>query len=197
MIATLFLSQGIPMLLHGDELGRTQGGNNNAYCQDNPISWVDWSDARENWALTDFVEQVARLRREHPVFRRRRFFQGDPTRGSESELGDIAWFTPGGEHMSESDWQVGFARSVTVFLNGDAIAEPDKRGGTIKDDSFLLLFNAHSEDMAFTVPQEVYGERWEVVLDTAAPLVVDRPSAKAGQTLTVEARSILVLRRVH
>ncbi|MGZ4594797.1 MAG: glycogen debranching protein GlgX [Actinomycetes bacterium] len=197
MITTLFLSQGIPMLLHGDELGRTQGGNNNVYCQDNPISWVDWADARDNWAMTDFVASVSKLRREHPVFRRRRFFQGDPARGSESELGDIAWFTPGGEHMSESDWQAGFARSVAVFLNGDAIAEPDKRGGRIRDDSFLLMFNAHSEDMAFTVPKEIYGERWEVVLDTAAPLIDDRPTNKAGEAITVDARSVLVLRRVH
>jgi glycogen operon protein len=197
LITTLFLSQGVPMLLHGDELGRTQGGNNNVYCQDNPIAWIDWADARDNWALTDFVSTVSRLRREHPVFRRRRFFQGDPARGSESELGDIAWFTPSGEHMSESDWQSGYARSVTVFLNGEAIAEPDKRGSRITDDSFLLMFHAHSEDQAFTIPQENYGERWEVVLDTAAPLVDDRPSAKAGEAVSVEARSILVLRRVH
>ena len=113
------------MLLHGDELGRTQEGNNNAYCQDNPIAWVDWTDARDHWALTDFAERLASLRRDHPVFRRRRFFQGDPARGSESELGDIAWFTPAGEHMNAGDWQVGYARSLAVFLNGDAIAEPD------------------------------------------------------------------------
>src|SRR4051794_38835570 len=197
MLTTMFLSQGVPMLLHGDELGRTQGGNNNVYCQDNPISWIDWVDARENWAMTEFVAQVARLRREHPVFRRRRFFQGDPARGSESELGDIAWFTPRGNHMSESDWQAGFARSLAVFLNGDAIAESDMRGGRTVDDSFLLFFNAHHEDMAFTVPKEAYGERWEVVLDTAAPFVDDRPTAKADEAVTVESRSILVLRRVH
>jgi len=197
MLTTLFLSQGVPMLLHGDELGRTQGGNNNAYCQDNPIAWIDWADARDNWSLTEFAATVSKLRREHPVFRRRRFFQGDPTRGSESELGDIAWFTPAGEHMSGDDWQSGYARSVTVFLNGEAIAEPDKRGSAIKDDSFLLLFHAHSEDQAFTIPAEAYGERWEVVLDTAAPLIDDRPSVKAGEAVSVEARSILVLRRVH
>jgi len=140
---------------------------------------------------------VAALRRAHPIFRRRRFFQGDPSRGSESELGDIGWFTPGGQHMSEADWQVGFARSIAVFLNGDAIAEPDLRGGRTVDDSFLLLFNAHHEDMAFTVPVEAYGERWEMVLDTAAPFVDDRPTAKAGETVNVDSRSILVLRRIH
>jgi glycogen operon protein len=196
VLTTLFLSQGVPMLLHGDELGRTQEGNNNVYCQDNPISWVDWADARDNWALTDFVRSLSQLRRDHPVFRRRRFFQGDPSRGSESELGDIAWFTPAGEHMSEGDWQVGYARSVAVFLNGDAIVEPDWRGERVTDDSFLLFFNGHHDDMDFTVPREVYGERWEIVLDTAAPVVLDRPTAKAGEALTIESRSIMVLRRV-
>ncbi len=195
-IATVFLSQGVPMLLHGDEMGRTQGGNNNAYCQDNEISWVDWKSARDNFAMTDFTQFVSKLRRDHPVFRRRRFFQGDPALGSESELGDIAWFTPSGQHMSGEDWRNGYAKSLAVFLNGDAIAEPTTRGEPIVDGSFLLLFNAHHEDMAFTVPKEVYGERWEVVTDTAAPLVEDRPSARAGEPVTVEARSILVLRRV-
>ena len=195
LVTTLFLSQGVPMLLHGDELGRTQGGNNNAYCQDNPISWVDWEAARENWALTDFVRSVSKLRREHPVFRRRRFFQGDPSRGSESELGDIAWFTPAGVRMAESDWQVGYARAVTVFLNGSAIVEPDSRGEPVVDDSFLLLFNGNHEDMTFTLPPDGYGERWEVVLDTAFPLVLDRPTAKAGEGVAMESRSILVLRR--
>jgi isoamylase len=195
-LTTLFLSQGVPMLLHGDELGRSQGGNNNAYCQDNELAWVDWEKARENFTLVDFTECLSQLRRDHAVFRRRRFFQGDPARGSESELGDIAWFTPGGEHMSEGDWQNGYAKSLAVFLNGEAIAEPTTRGEPILDDSFLLLFNAHHEDMAFTVPKEIYGERWEAVIDTAAPVISDRPSARAGEPVSVEARSILVLRRV-
>ncbi|HEY4314282.1 MAG TPA: glycogen debranching enzyme, partial [Actinomycetes bacterium] len=158
--------------------------------------WVDWTDARENWALTDFVATLAQLRREHPVLRRRRFFLGDPSRGSESELGDIAWFTPAGDHMTEADWQVGYARSLAVFLNGDAIAEPDVRGQAVSDGSFLMFFNGHHEDMDFTLPREVYGERWEPVLDTAAPVVVDRPTSKAGDAVTLESRSILVLRRV-
>jgi glycogen operon protein len=194
-LATLFLSQGVPMLLHGDEIGRTQRGNNNAYCQDNELSWVDWERAKENFTLEDFAREVSALRRDHPVFRRRRFFKGDPTRGFESELGDIAWFTPGAEHMSESDWEVGFARTIAVFLNGDAINESDARGQRVVDDSFLLLFNANDQDMSFTVPDADYGERWAVVLDTAAPMA-DRGSVKAAEQVLVESRSLSVLRRV-
>ena len=143
------------------------------------------SDARQNWALTDFTGRLARLRREHPVFRRRRFFQGDPSRGSESELGDIAWFTPGGEH----DERRATGRSATPGRSPSSstatrIAEPDARGERVADDSFLLLFNAHHEDIDFTIPREVYGERWQAVLDTAAPVVDDRPTAKAGEPVT-------------
>jgi glycogen operon protein len=194
-LATLFLSQGVPMLLGGDEFGRTQRGNNNAYCQDNEISWVDWERAKDNFTLEDFAREVSTLRRDHPVFRRRRFFRGDPTRGSESELGDIAWFTPGGEHMSQEDWDVGFARTITVFLNGEAIAEPDSRGQRTVDDSFLLLFNANDADMPFTLPDADYGERWAVVVDTASPFA-ERASVKADDQVTVESRSLVVLRRV-
>ncbi len=199
-LTTLFLSQGVPMILHGDELGRTQFGNNNAYCQDNAISWIDWTDARDNWSLTEFTQSLVQLRRAHPVFRRRRFFQGDPKRGSESEIGDIAWFTPAGEHMTAADWGRGRAWSMTVFLNGDAILEPTTRGEPIVDDSFLMLINGSAQDMSFTVPTEIYGERWEVVLDTANPVsLVDDigSSVKAGEPLPMESRSVLLLRRVH
>jgi glycogen operon protein len=197
MLTTLFLSQGVPMLLHGDELARTQHGNNNVYCQDNETSWVDWVAAREHWTLTDFVALLARLRREHPVFRRRRFFKGSAAVGVEGADRDIAWFTPGGEEMSEGDWQVGFARSLTVYLNGAVIEEPDLRGERVEDAAFLMIFNGHHEDMPFTLPGPDYGERWEIVVDTAAPFVEDRPSAKAEEPVTVDSRSVLVLRRVH
>jgi isoamylase len=196
-IATLFLSQGVPMLLHGDELGRSQGGNNNVYCQDNEISWMNWSDERENWALTEFTEQVAKLRREHPVFRRRRFFQGRSVLGTAGALSDIVWFTPAAEEMTEADWSFPLSRSVSVFLNGAAISEPDTRGQNVVDDSFLILFNGDHEDMAFTIPNEAYGAAWAVEIDTAAPFVQDRPSTKAGGEIDVEARSLVVLRRVH
>jgi glycogen operon protein len=197
-IATLFLSQGVPMLLHGDELGRTQGGNNNAYCQDNAVSYVDWTQLQEDGALLRFTQSAARLRAEHPVFRRRRFFEGRAIHGSEDTPGlyDIAWFAPSGEEMTDEDWAKGYAKSVAVFLNGDAIPTPDERGERVIDDSFLLIFNAHHEDMVFTLPDESYGRSWHAVLDTAVPLHLDeRPAVKAGQLLEVAARSMLVLCR--
>jgi glycogen operon protein len=194
-VATLFLSQGVPMLLHGDEMGRTQQGNNNVYCQDNAIAWVDWADMREDWALTEFTEKVSALRQAHPVFKRRRFFQGRTLRGS-GGVADIVWFTPAGEEMSDDDWEAGYARSVMVFLNGQGIPSPDTRGERITDDSFLLLLNAHHEDMTFTLPPSEFGERWEVVLDTASPLAPDYLTAKSSNEVEVESRSMLVFRRV-
>jgi isoamylase len=195
-LTTLFLSQGVPMLLHGDELGRTQGGNNNVYAQDNEIAWVDWERAKDFEVLTGFVAQLAKLRREHPVFRRRRFFNGRPVRGSQLE--DIAWFTPAGEEMDQGDWDSGFAKSVTVFLNGEGIREPDARGERVTDDSFFLLFNAHHEPLDFVLPDLGVGERWEVEVDTAAPMLgdVEARTAKTGEQVSVDARSVQVLRRV-
>ncbi|GAA0977899.1 glycogen debranching protein GlgX [Acrocarpospora macrocephala] len=190
-LATLFLSQGVPMLSHGDELGRTQQGNNNAYCQDNEISWVDWE---ENWLLLDFTRRVAKLRREHPVFRRRRFFYGRPVRGSDDQLSDIVWFTPSGTVMTDGDWSNGYARALAVFLNGDAITEPDRRGRRITDDSFLLLFNAHFDVITFTIPKD-YGEMWTTELDTAMPISTDSRMCRAGEGVPVAGRSVRVLRR--
>ncbi|MBK5306234.1 MAG: glycogen debranching protein GlgX [Frankiaceae bacterium] len=195
-LTTLFLSQGVPMLLHGDELGRTQHGNNNVYAQDSELSWVDWERARDFEVLSEFVGRLAKLRREHPVFRRRRHFQGRVMKGS--EIHDIAWFTPDGEWMSEDDWESGFAKSVTVFLNGEGIREPDLRGERIVDDSFFLLFNGHHEPIEFTLPDLGAGERWEVAIDTAAPMLADAESraVKTGEPVEVDARAILVLQRV-
>jgi isoamylase len=196
-LTTLFLAQGVPMLLNGDELGRTQHGNNNGYCQDNEISWVDWDRAREFEHLTDFVTRLAALRREHVVFRRRRFFHGRQLRGQGVE--DIAWLQPSGEPMSDEDWENGYAKSLTVFLNGNGIPELDSRGERITDDSFLLLLNAHHEPMPFTMPDASYGEAWTVLLDTAAPTLdetSDEPrGAKADGTFDADARSIVVLLR--
>ncbi|MEV4246567.1 glycogen debranching protein GlgX [Streptosporangium canum] len=163
-LATLFISQGVPMMLAGDEFGRTQGGNNNAYCQDNEISWVDWSLVKDEKGLLDFVRSLSGLRRAHPVLQRRRFFHG---RKADDGTRDIVWLTPSGEEMSASDWHTGYAKALTVFLNGDAITEPGPRGEPILDDSFLLLINGHHEDMDFTLPDAKYGAEWRTVLDTA------------------------------
>jgi glycogen operon protein len=164
-LVTLFLSQGVPMLLAGDEMGRTQQGNNNAYCQDNTISWVDWSQAAAEQETLQFTETLAGLRRDHPVFRRRRFFRGQVPG---AEKGDIVWLTPAGQVMTDADWEASYAKSLAAFLNGDAISEPDPRGGKITDASFLLLFNAHSKPLTFTLPEAGYAAGWEVIIDTAS-----------------------------
>jgi len=197
-LATLLLSQGVPMLLAGDEMGRTQRGNNNAYCQDNEISWVNWAVHDEgDQALVDYVGTLIRLRAEHPVFRRRRFFRGRAVRGGRQRLGDIAWFTPAGQEMTGEDWDAGFAKSLTVFLNGQAITEPDRRGERIADDSFLLLFNASEHDVVFAIPPRRYGSRWTTVLDTALPRAEpeDGSTVKPGDMTTVINHSLQLLRR--
>ncbi|MGR3933959.1 glycogen debranching protein GlgX [Streptomyces sp. BRA346] len=204
-IATLMLSQGVPMLSHGDEFARTQGGNNNAYCQDNETSWVRWpvpgKDAtegdREALELLRFTRSLIWLRRDHPVFRRRRFFHGRPVEGTHDELSDIAWFTHEGEEMRQRDWQAAHAQSLAVFLNGNAISEPGVRGERITDDSFLLLFNAHHEPLDFVVPVG-HGKQWQVIVDTAAPEGVEPGSGQkvaAGDRLTLVDRSLMVLQR--
>jgi glycogen operon protein len=192
-LTTLFLSQGIPMLLGGDEFSRTQGGNNNAYCQDNEISWYDWDAARQHDTLLEFTRKLSRLRHEHPVFRRRRYFQGRPLRGS--DVADIGWYTPDGSVMDDDDWESGFAKSITVFLNGDAIREPDARGERITDASFFLLFNAHHEAIDFVLPEGEFGDSFVVEIDTARPVPVEERYVKPGGDIRVEARSMLVLRR--
>jgi isoamylase len=197
-LTTLLLSQGVPMLAAGDEMGRTQGGNNNAYCQDNEISWLDWGDVQENSFLLDFTRRLAKLRSDHPVLHRRRFFQGRTFRGS-GGLDDIVWLSASGEVMSQEDWDNGWAQSLGMFLNGAAIPDPDARGNPVLDDSFVLLFNAHFEPVPFTLPDEDYGEAWEVTVNTAAPLApqVDDITLKPHAVVEVDARSILVLRRQY
>jgi isoamylase len=193
-LTTLLLSQGIPMLLAGDECGRTQHGNNNGYCQDNELSWTDWQHCDAD--LHEFVAELVRFRAAHPVFRRRRFFRGKAIRGIRHHPGDIAWFTPGGTEMTDRDWEVGFAKSLAVFLNGDAIDEPGPRGEHVGDDSFLLFFNASEQDVDMTVPDARYGERWTKELDTAQPRPPEESKAvKAGDRVVVPSRSLQLLRR--
>ena len=195
LLTTLLLAQGVPMIAHGDEFGRTQQGNNNVYCQDNELAWVDWDLDADQEGLLDFTRHVVRLRAEHPVFRRRRFFAGSADHGGESELGDIAWFEPDGQHMDEEAWANGFAKSLMIFLNGLAIREQDARGGAIRDDSFLVLFNAHHEPIDFALPEQSYGDRWFTEIDTAAQEAPESGADVhlAGATLTVAARSVVVL----
>jgi isoamylase len=194
-LVTLFLSQGVPMLLAGDEMGRTQGGNNNAYCQDNDVSWLDWSLASTEQELVEFTEMLAAMRRDHPVFRRRRFFRGHPA-PTPGDAGDIVWLTPSGREMTQPDWHAGYARSLAVYLNGDAITEPDPRGDPISDDRFLLLFNAGSEPITFTLPPAALAPGWDAVIDTTQPNGV-APSGVSLQPQTelkVSSHAITVLR---
>nr|WP_244173900.1 glycogen debranching protein GlgX [Streptomyces recifensis] len=207
-IATLMLSQGVPMISHGDEFARTQRGNNNAYCQDNELSWVDWPDPEdaveatgaeddERAALLEFTRAMVGLRSEHPVFRRRRFLHGRPVEGTRDELSDVAWFTPEGEQMAQADWDSAPASALAVFLNGNAISEPGPRGERIADDSFLLMFNASHKPLDFLVPVD-HGRQWQVVVDTARPEGVPPgtgPKVAAGERLTLPDRSLTVLQR--
>jgi glycogen operon protein len=165
LMATLLLSQGVPMLLGGDELSRTQLGNNNAYCQDNEISWVDWKLSAEDEAFLRFVQRVIRIRCDHPVFRRRRFFQGRQIRGG--GVKDILWLTPEGREMTDEQWSQDYARSLAVHFAGDALEERDARGRSVLDENFLLLLNAHHEAISFALPRLAAGSTWEVLVDTA------------------------------
>jgi isoamylase len=189
-LVTLLLSQGVPMLLGGDEIGRTQRGNNNAYCQDNEIAWYDWE--RVDAELLEFTRRLIRFQHDHPVFRRRRWFQGRAIHGSGVE--DIAWFTREGEQMSEEHWGEDFAKSLGVFLNGKSRASPDPRGRRVVDDSFYLIFNAHHEPLDFYLPGPEWGRTWTRVLDTATGWCEDGETLAAGDRVRVEARSVVVLR---
>jgi isoamylase len=199
-LVTLFCSQGVPMLLAGDEMSRTQRGNNNAYCQDNEVSWIDWEAAGKQQDLIDFTCMLSELRRAHPVFRRRRFFSGQ---AAADGLQDIVWLTPAGRTMTDNDWQTGYARSLTVFLNGDAITEPGLRGEPVRDDSFLLLFNANREPVAFTVPGVRFGPGWEVLISTATAVGAPAPGptgtviVRPGWRIELAGRSIMVLRGIE
>ncbi|MEV6595901.1 glycogen debranching protein GlgX [Actinoplanes sp. NPDC051346] len=194
-LATLMLSQGVPMISHGDELGRTQQGNNNAYCQDNEISWIDWDNADET--LLEFTRKLTAFRHRHQVFQRRRFFTGLPVtaRGGGDPLPDLEWFTPDGRQMAGDDWGNDFGRAVALFVNGEGIRERGQYGQRHVDSSFLLFFNAHDAPIEFVTPPTEYGEKWEKVIETAEPSP-DRPNVvEAGSTILVPDRSLIVLDR--
>jgi glycogen operon protein len=200
-LVTLFFSQGIPMLLAGDELGRTQQGNNNSYCQDNEISWVDWDAAAKHSDLVDFVASLSALRKVHPVFRRRRFFSGLAGEDGDGQR-DIVWLNPSGTEMTGADWNSGYAKALAVSVNGDAITEPGPRGERITDADFALLINAHSDAVTFSVPPDIgsAGTAWQVVVDTgpSQPIAIAPGQAVEAAApplqVQVQPRSIVVLR---
>jgi isoamylase len=193
--ATLMVSQGTPMITHGDEIGRTQYGNNNVYCQDSELSWMDWSLVDKNADLLSFARKATALRKNHPVFRRRRFFEGEPIRSGD-EVHDIAWLTPGGREMTHEDWGKSFHhRCVAVFLNGAAITAPNARGERVVDDSFLLCFNAHDDYIEFVTPPNDYAREWTVELDTNHPAGDADLAVGAEEKVKVPARSLLILRK--
>ena len=193
-LTLLFLSQGVPMLCGGDEIGRTQSGSNNAYCQDNEISWFNWNLDHMQQDLLAFVRSLIALRKRHPVLRRRRFFQGRHIRGS--EVKDLAWFRPDGKEMTDEDWNAGYSKSLSLRLAGDAIAETDQKGRPIVDDTLLILLNAHHTPLAFTLPAHKRGIRWHAVLDTSLSGEHEKQVSafKGGEQYEMEARSIAVLR---
>jgi isoamylase len=191
-LATLLLSQGVPMLLGGDEIGRTQRGNNNAYCQDNEISWYEW--ARADRSLLEFCRRLIAFRGAHPVFRRRRWFHGRAIHGA--GCADVAWFTLAGEQMGEEHWGEGFVKTLGVFLNGEAIPNPNAKGEPVTDDNFYVIFNAHHEALGFTLPAHRWSARWLRVFDTAAGWLEKQEFFDAGAGIEAPARSLIVLRGV-
>jgi len=195
-LATMMFSQGVPMLLAGDELGRTQHGNNNAYCQDNEISWIDWAHADED--LLGFVQRLIAFRARHRVFRRRRFFTGRPVRRVKGTvIPDLEWFTPAGREMTEDDWDNDLGRAVMLFINGEGIRERGPRGESVVDDSFVVCYNAYHDWLEFVLPPVEFGEKWELVFDTGefpGPAEGERIIA-GGTTLWVRDRSFIVLQR--
>jgi isoamylase len=194
-ITTLLLSQGVPMISHGDELGRTQNGNNNGYCQDSALTWIDWAEA--DAGLLEFTRAVSALRANHPVFRRHRFFSGKPVgRRGQDGLPDISWFTPDGTEMTDEHWDTGFAKSLAVFLNGHGIPDRDARGERVLDDSFLLCFNAHTEPIEFTLPPAEFGTDWRTVVYTGNADPAPAGELRAAAKFIVDTHTAAVLQAV-
>jgi isoamylase len=193
-MATLFLSQGVPMLLGGDELGRTQQGNNNTYCQDNELAWVHWELEPDQKDLRIFVQQLIAFRQKHPVFQRRDWFQGREIHGS--GIHDISWFNTDGSQVSDEDWHEAEAKSIGIFLNGEEILSPDRYGNRILDDSFVILFNAQAEAQTFVIPADLVDDRtWQIILDTKLQAgFLDVPANVVGDAVVVGGRSLMLLR---
>src|SRR4051812_16930524 len=192
LLATLFLSQGVPMLLAGDEFGRTQHGNNNAYCQDNEISWVNWQIDRGGQALLAFTRHLIALRHQHPILHRRKFFQGQRIHGSEAD--DITWFRSDGVEMTDEEWDRSSVRCLGVLLHEPAMDEWDEHGNYIKDDQMLILMNAQDEAMLFRLPATANNYRWEVVVDTTLAQLGPPRMVAGGYTFELSPRSLTLLR---
>jgi glycogen operon protein len=192
MLATLLLSQGVPMMYAGDEMGHTQNGNNNAYCQDNPISWLNWNLQPQDRELLAFVQRVVNLRKRHPVFHRRRFFQGRPIKGA--NVKDVLWLNSGGHEMSEEEWRDSSLHCLGMFLSGQGLDETDERGRKLSDENFLLLLNAFHEDVQFTLPVFRPGSRWTAWMDTSREAGLRSvETSDSGMAYPLQARSMVVL----
>ena len=176
------------MLVAGDEFGRTQQGNNNAYCQDNEISWLNWAEADHD--LLAFTRELIQLRKDHPAFRRRRWFQGQPVKGKGLE--DIAWFLPEGTEMEDENWNHDFARSLGVFLNGKGLHSVGPEGEHIIDDDFYVIFNAHHEALEYKIPEKLLGQNWKVILDTGHEGTIGQ-ALNERESISVEGVSIVLL----
>lgn len=192
MFATLLLSQGIPMICGGDEVARTQQGNNNAYCQDNPISWTDWNLDDDQKELLEFVSKLIHLRLDHPVLHRRRFFTGREPGDGNDVLPQVEWMDHTGSIMDMEDWSNTHAFTVMIYLNGSDIPETDWYGNQMVDNDFILIFNAHYEPIMFTLPDEQYGKKWRLVVDTHNPNGPEL-NYEAGFMITAQSRSFLLL----
>ncbi len=191
-LATLLLSQGVPMLCAGEELGRTQQGNNNAYCQDNELSWINWELDDSGRALLDFCRRLLRLRREHRVFHRRKFFQGRQIRGA--QVKDLTWFEPSGREMTDDAWQASFVRTLMVRLDGSSLGEVDEHGESVSDATFLLLLNAHEGEVTFRLPPPTSETMWQNVLDTIVPAA--RSAAWRRKRYVLGGRAMAILQLV-
>jgi glycogen operon protein len=190
-LATLLLSQGVPMLLGGDPVGHTQGGNNNAYCQDNELGWINWDLAPSQASLLAFTRKLIELRKRHPLFRRRSFFQGADVNGT--KVKDIVWLTPDGREMKEEEWQQSFARCLGVHLSGVGLTETDARGGSLRDGDFLWLLNSHHEPIPFVLPALHETTQWRVLIDTRYEQEPPAELCATGSAYPLDGRSLVLL----